>query len=288
MGSINGCVAAAAFISGKQQAQIIRTLPLSCRRVDGMKTDSGQRANTIDYKEVAERYDAIRKGIPQLMKAVVGNLSPSMGDLVLDLCCGTGINTRLFAELTAAQIIGLDLSREMLCKARSKLPSSSLVRGEASALPFRTGCFDHVIMTEAIHHLSNKNAALQAILDILKENGQLCIATQSHNQIEKRMTSRFFPSTLEVDQRRYPKIFELEASLSKVGFVEIGTAELTLPSRGLNKDFLECVRNKGFSMLHKISPQEYETGLRKLKAAMDDENTHSHALGYTLVYAEKP
>jgi len=253
-----------------------------------MKTGNGQFDSTIDYEKVARRYDDVRRGIPELMEKLVNILSPSAGDLVLDICCGTGNNTRLFTQLTAAEIIGLDLSHEMLCKARSKLPSSTLVRGDASALPFRMDSLDYVFMTEAIHHLPDKDAAIQAILDVLKEKGELCIATQSHKQIEERITSRFFPPTVEVDQMRYPKISELKASLSGKGFVNTSTTELTLPPTGLNKDFLECVRNKGFSMLHKISPQEYETGLRKLKAAMDDEITHSHALGYTLVYAEKP
>ncbi len=63
------------------------------------------------------------------------------GDRILDLACGPG---RHAAELArwggGGQVVGFDLSRAMLRRARER-SSGALVRGDMRALPFRDGSF---------------------------------------------------------------------------------------------------------------------------------------------------
>jgi SAM-dependent methyltransferase len=61
------------------------------------------------------------------------------GDRILDLACGPG---RHAAELArwGGQVVGFDLSRAMLRRARER-SGGSLVRGDMRALPFRNGSF---------------------------------------------------------------------------------------------------------------------------------------------------
>ncbi len=67
---------------------------------------------------------------------------------VLDLCCGFGRHTLALRE-RGVDAFGLDLSMELLREARllenAALLDSRLLRGDATALPFRAGSFDGVV-----------------------------------------------------------------------------------------------------------------------------------------------
>jgi len=70
-----------------------------------------------------------------------GVLTWGAGDRILDLACGPG---RHAAELArwggGGQVVGFDLSRAMLRRARER-SRGALVRGDMRALPFRDGSF---------------------------------------------------------------------------------------------------------------------------------------------------
>lgn len=74
---------------------------------------------------------------------VCKSLGLGPGDLVLDLCCGTG---RHMAGLAKARcrVIGMDLSMALLRHARERMESAALVRGDMRDLPFHPG-FDGVL-----------------------------------------------------------------------------------------------------------------------------------------------
>lgn len=63
------------------------------------------------------------------------------GGTILDVGCGTGYYTSLFAT-TGLQSVGLDVSLTGLL--RGKSPNVHLVQGDACRLPFRDGSFDMV------------------------------------------------------------------------------------------------------------------------------------------------
>jgi ubiquinone/menaquinone biosynthesis C-methylase UbiE len=68
---------------------------------------------------------------------------------VLDVACGTAFLTRhLRGEVTA-----LDQSETMVEIARSRLSRASVVRGEATPLPFSDGQFDRVFTSHFYDHL---------------------------------------------------------------------------------------------------------------------------------------
>ncbi|MGQ0796956.1 MAG: class I SAM-dependent methyltransferase, partial [Methanobacteriota archaeon] len=98
---------------------------------------------SVDYTRLAADYDAVRVDeatdrsfwLPALRD--VGRLTP--GDRILDLGTGTGRYARLLAEF--AEVVALDLSRDMLLRAAGK-GAFNRVRADAHRLPFRAGAFD--------------------------------------------------------------------------------------------------------------------------------------------------
>ena len=94
---------------------------------------------------------------------------------VLDNGCGTGflfdaVRDRIPA---AAEVIGLDISRGMLAKARRR--HDRLVRGDATRLPFADAAFDTVLARSLLHHLSDREAGAREIARVLKPGGGLVV-----------------------------------------------------------------------------------------------------------------
>ncbi|HVO67436.1 MAG TPA: class I SAM-dependent methyltransferase [Syntrophales bacterium] len=98
------------------------------------------------------------------------------GVRALEIGCGTGLFTEMFAE-TGAQIIAVDISGELIEKARLRgLPENQVVfyekRFEDCDI---NGPFDAVIGSSVLHHLDIK-AALAKIYELLKPGGRMSFA----------------------------------------------------------------------------------------------------------------
>jgi ubiquinone/menaquinone biosynthesis C-methylase UbiE len=161
------------------------------------------------------------------------------------------------------------------------------VQVPADILPFVDETFHLVFMTEVIHHLPTPAQSIAEIYRILKEGGSMCVVTQSHKQIDGRMTSRFFPASSSVDKERYPDIDVIEKYMLAAGFSSVTPKEYEFRPAKLGKDYLNTVENRGYSMLHKISREDYDRGVRDLRAAFDSGEELTYSAGYTFVWATK-
>lgn len=242
---------------------------------------------TINYDQVSKVYDKVRVGDLEMIQQILVGVSLSGDSVVLDVGCGTGNNTLLLAAASCSRVIGLDLSFGMLREASAKSHSLPLLQSPADALPFSDESFEFVFMTEVVHHLPDVNKTISEIFRVLRTSGSFCIVTQSHNQIEGRMTSRFFPATIEVDQARYPDIDVLEKSMHLAGFHKVESREYMFRPVRLGTDYLTTVSKRGYSMLHKISDDDYNRGLNALRKTYKEGEELMYSAGYTFVWGFK-
>jgi tRNA (cmo5U34)-methyltransferase len=92
-----------------------------------------------------------------LLQTVIEYLPLSPGR-ILELGCGTGILTEFVHEIfPEAEIIGIDLSREMLniASAKQSLTGTRFIEGDIRG-EWPDGQFDAIITTLCLHHLSRK------------------------------------------------------------------------------------------------------------------------------------
>ena len=106
------------------------------------------------------------------------NLRP--GQRVLDVGCGTGIVTRLAAELVAPDgaVVGLDISPGMLAVARSVTPVSlgvSWYEANAESQPFPDEAFDVVLCQMSLPFVPDRLAALREMHRVLVGGGRLVL-----------------------------------------------------------------------------------------------------------------
>lgn len=111
---------------------------------------------------------------------LLGLLPSAVGLRVLDLGCGVGQLSRYLAERGAADVIGVDLSEQMLALARADWahPRVSYQRGALEDVAFSTGRFDLVVSSLAFHYVDDYTGLVKRIADWLTPGGVLVFSTE--------------------------------------------------------------------------------------------------------------
>ncbi|MBI3086892.1 MAG: methyltransferase domain-containing protein, partial [candidate division NC10 bacterium] len=103
-----------------------------------------------------------------------------LGEAVLDLGCGAGLDALLAAQLVgpAGRVAGIDLSPEMLAvaeagRAEAGLPQVEFREASVEALPFPDASFDVALSNGVLNLIPDKPAALREIFRVLRPGGRL-------------------------------------------------------------------------------------------------------------------
>lgn len=98
-------------------------------------------------------------------------------DVVLDIETGTGaVLAILSRRYPGARMTGIDVSAEMLDRARARLAANAeLELATAESLPFAGDRYDAVISTNMFHFIRDPRAALREIGRVLKSGAKLII-----------------------------------------------------------------------------------------------------------------
>ncbi len=113
------------------------------------------------------------------------------GDYVLDLGCGSGVETYIAADLTDENglVLGIDMLEEMLELAKKgKRQNNFYLKSYIEKLPIKSNSFDVIISNCVINLSNNKKQIFKEIFRILKKNGRLCI---SDVIVEKNLPIKF-------------------------------------------------------------------------------------------------
>jgi ubiquinone/menaquinone biosynthesis C-methylase UbiE len=118
--------------------------------------------------------------VARLVDAVVHALGDAGRGRVLDVACGPGIVTAALAAV-AAEAVGLDLTPEMLVKARERCAKAGRTNvafheGSATALPFGDASFDAAVTRLSFHHFLAPRDVLAEMLRVVKPGGVVAVA----------------------------------------------------------------------------------------------------------------
>ena len=148
----------------------------------------GPRVVAGTYDWVAKRYDRIKRFDPRneswfIARPLMHGLQGVAYPLVLDVATGTGrVLDALLQEDFRGQLVGLDLSRGMLERARSNLLTGrdqvQLLWQDASYLPFDDESFDAVTCLESLEFFPNPLEALSEMVRVLAPGGVLFVTNR--------------------------------------------------------------------------------------------------------------
>jgi len=128
------------------------------------------------WTEHAERYESVGPAFWDALAAAI-NIQPH--DDVLDLGCGTGRSTRDVARLAkAGSVLGVDLSRRMLDRARATAQTEGLTNvrfqhADAQVHPFERNAFDVVISNFGAMFFADPVAAFTNLAGAMRPGGRL-------------------------------------------------------------------------------------------------------------------
>jgi arsenite methyltransferase len=105
------------------------------------------------------------------------------GEVVLDLGCGAGIDTLLAARAvgTRGRVIGLDMTPEMIARARRHAAEAGLANVEVrqavmEEIPLSDSSVDVVISNGVLNLSTRKSRVLAEARRVLRPGGRICIA----------------------------------------------------------------------------------------------------------------
>lgn len=131
------------------------------------------------FHRYAPIYDSLVWPLKALRRAVVKLANVKEGQRVFDVACGTGAQSLAFAQ-TGCSVIGVDLSEDMLQRARAKAKPNmdiQFLQHDASALPYKTASFDLATISLGLHDMPAdvRLAVLREMQRITKPDGKFII-----------------------------------------------------------------------------------------------------------------
>ena len=126
---------------------------------------------------VSERLGSSRWGIESLTKLLLRDIPKPEAPVVLDVACGTGLSTFVLHDYLGGVVYGVDLSPEMVVKARENAESLGLdiefKEGDVEELPYPDNEFNTLTSNMSFHFFPDKLKALKEMGRVLAPGGRM-------------------------------------------------------------------------------------------------------------------
>jgi len=141
-----------------------------------------------DFKERAKvtwasgSYGEIANLLPPMSGHLIRAASIRPGEHVLDVACGTGITT-IAAQRAGAKVIGLDLTPELLARAKEEAALADIIediewkQGDAEDIPFPDNSFDIVLSSLGHMFAPRPTVAAQELIRVTKVGGRIAFTS---------------------------------------------------------------------------------------------------------------
>lgn len=161
-------------------------------------------------------------------RRAIGMLELRPGDRVLEVGVGTGLSFPFFPS--DCRVIGVDISRHMLARARERAHGAGggLVEGDVGELPFRDGVFDAVLAPFVVSAVPDPVAMMRQINRVTRPDARVVLLNHfaSGHPIVNAMERAITRTTAR--SLGFHADFQVEPVLQRAGW-EIESAERVPP-----------------------------------------------------------
>ncbi|HVB01763.1 MAG TPA: class I SAM-dependent methyltransferase [Acidimicrobiales bacterium] len=215
------------------------------------------------FTPLPQRYDMLAELLSmgqnrRWRRAMIDRIVPADAKSVLDVACGpAGVSLQL-ADRTDAQIVGIDLTEDMLIQGKHNVDLAGmgdrihLVIGRGQQLPFADSQFDALTFTYLLRYVDDPQSALNEMARVIKPGGTaaslefflppsrfwrfwwwgftrivLPIAGWVTGGRAWFVVGRFLGPSISNHYRRYPLSWTIDA-WQQAGFEDIGTQIMSL------------------------------------------------------------
>lgn len=157
------------------------------QQVTPYNTDVSKKSQVEDmFDNIAPKYDLLNRILSMKIDVLWRNklvkwMNKEQPQLVLDVATGTGDLAIAIQKGTGADVIGLDLSQQMLNVGIEKIKNQSLdkkiemMKGDAENLPFNDNKFDAVSVAFGVRNFENLSKGLSELRRVVKDNNSVYI-----------------------------------------------------------------------------------------------------------------
>ena len=156
-------------------------------QVTPYNTDQSKKTQVEDmFDNIAPKYDLLNHVLSMKIDVLWRNtlvkwMNKDNPKLVLDVATGTGDLAITVQKGTGANVVGLDLSQQMLNVGIDKISKINLsdkiemMKGDAENLPFEDNKFDAVSVAFGVRNFENLEKGLAELRRVVKENSSVYI-----------------------------------------------------------------------------------------------------------------
>ncbi len=234
-------------------------------------------------EEEAKAYTATRSTWPEVIEFFLKYIqTPAF----LDAGCGTGNDLNHIYEKTGWVGSGCDGSLAMIAEAKKKLPNADVRQANFDRdFPF-TEIFDTIYTHDVIHHLNSPEVFFKNIYEHLAPNGTLCIGSEFSEGLDKKFTSLYFPTALDIDKARYPSYGKIHSILTTLCFVDLEVVHIH-DEEPFTEEIFAQAKTKSHSILRLLSERNFGAGITALTQAFESGKLKTATRNYTLLAVRK-
>lgn len=228
----------------------------------------------------SDLYDAARPTPPTALIDMVKQIGQvSSGIRVVDLGCGTGLSTFVWAK-DAEEVIGIEPSEDMLTVAKSKTasyPNIHFIQAFSHNLPLEDQSVDIVCCSQSMHWME-PNSTLAEVNRILKKGGQFIVydclwPPTVHWEVELAW-KQFFLQIREMEKalgafkkvHYWPKHQHLERIKKSNYFRYVKEVAFSKQEKGNAERFIQLAMSQGqVQTILKMGCSEEEAGINLFK-----------------------
>ncbi|MFF0372287.1 class I SAM-dependent methyltransferase [Micromonospora sp. NPDC005087] len=187
----------------------------------------------------------------------------------LDIGSGTGRYTPALAE-EFGPVTGIEPSVRMreVAQTQSQHPGVRYLAGAAEDMPLPSNSADYALMFLSWHHVQDKPRAARELARVLRPGGRLLLRANFSDHHPRPWWLEHFPNGYAVDASLFQPLHEAIAMFTSVGWRVASFGTVTEPSSGTYDDVLERLRLRTLSFFAQLSPDDLETGFRRLEQAV--------------------
>ena len=226
----------------------------------------------VDYDRMASVYDTGR-GVPEewLLEwraAVTPHLAGVTGP-VLDVGSGTGIWSLLLAKWFDVEVLAVEPSAAMRMHAARKRPHVRVTQlaGEAQCLPIRDRSCSAAWISTVVHHIGDLEQAAHELRRVLLPGAPVLIRNPFSGRHDGVLWTRFFPTALEIAERRHPTLDGVVRAFQSAGFERLSFEPVRETSAANLEAYAARIETRADSTLALITDEEFARGVADLRQA---------------------
>jgi demethylmenaquinone methyltransferase / 2-methoxy-6-polyprenyl-1,4-benzoquinol methylase len=203
------------------------------------------------FNNIAPKYDFLNHflswGIDKIWRRIaINELKKSSPAKILDIATGTGDLALTALRIKPSEIVGIDISEEMLAIARTKIEKagkSAIIRfekGDSEEIQFPDDTFDAAIVAFGVRNFENLQKGINEIFRVLKPGAKFVVLEFS------RPRNLFFRTIYNFYIFKIVPFFGKLFSKDKMAYTYLPESAGAFPS---GDDFLRYLENPGFGNL---------------------------------------